>query len=67
MEQKKIQGRYICVLIYHTRLCQRHYSPDLQTFAIHISCVGTTKLVLIYIIVGSMKKKQSEPTKQTHI
>lgn len=45
---------HLCVNLPHTAL-SRHFGPDLQTFVIHISCVGTTKLVLIYTIVRSMK------------
>lgn len=60
MEQK-IQGRYMCVNLPHRALSRRS-SPDLQTFAVCISCVGTTKLVLIYTIVGSMKN--TNPSQQ---
>lgn len=45
----------------------RPHSADLQSFAIHISCVATPKLVQIYITVGSMRKYGSGPAKQTRV
>lgn len=45
----------------------RPCSADLQSFAIHISCVATSKLVQIYITVGSTRKHRSEPAKQTRV
>lgn len=43
----------------------RPCSADLQSFAIHISCVATPKLAQIYITVSSRRKYGSEPAKQT--
>lgn len=57
---------YLCGNLPPTAL-SRPCSADLQSFAIHISCVATPKLVQIYITVGSRRKYRSEAGKQTRV
>lgn len=54
---------YLCGNLPPTAL-SKPCSADLQSFATHISCVATPKLVEIYITVGSTRKYRSEPAEQ---
>lgn len=67
MAQSRRSREDTSVWEFTTHSFVKAHSADLQSFAIHISCVATPKLVQIYITVGSMRKYGSGPAKQTRV